>query len=1189
MALTLDLRPLVVVREYAGGIVYAFPLAAPALVTRGRSVEAALERLSKFLRKSMAKLPADALADYSYPEDTTLLDLPVVLPRADLPRRIKIERELVIPCVVVPEGDARWVHVLPLGHTVLVRPDESLERRVRDEILRVASARELTASEYRAMLPADRHALMRPEVPVERGDLADLGSRSAKRRAQENERAKKAARKLLDKVASELGAGAGAIGGAATPPPVIAREREIKSLGALLGGSERLSVMLVGPEMAGKTAVVHGLMTGARALLGGRALYSTSGAQLVAGQSGFGQLEQRLDRVMKAAELLDVVLYFDDLGDLFAGHSGGIEDLASIMRPYLIEGRVRVLGELTPERAEQHEKRHVGFFACLHRIAVDELDAETTRELLAARVKHALKHEAERPTLADDAIAPLVELSKRYLRYQSFPGKAVRLYEELRAIHEAELRAEGGAPGETPRITARHVYGAFSTRSGIPMFLLRQQRRMRYESVIEFFRRHVIGQDEAIRGVAETLCAVKAGLQPPGKPLANFLFVGPTGVGKTEVAKTLARFLFGSTDRMVRFDMSEYMDPLAAERLIRGSQRDEGELTRRVRQQPFCVVLLDEIEKAHPAVFDLLLQVCGEGRLTDARGRTTHFENAIIIMTSNLGAAHRKPSSGFGLAAREVDHAEAEQRHYIERVDAHFRPEFVNRIDRITPFRSLTRAEIREVAGVALTRIRERAGLLNRGVTLRVSDAALEALAASGYSDTYGARALRRHLEDRFVAPLASRLSSLASGLAGSTIRVYLEEEDDEPEQIGEPSGSVSRRGGLTDVGAVTLYYDVSRPPAGEQRQASHALTQIAHYRRMASASLQLPMIVELRERVDYLVAEMATVNSPWRREQEGRAGGQGGAPGHARPHVDLASMTVEHARLDELLGGLRSAIESIEGAEDLALMAVQDGEETEPYQSEAYDAYLRFERALVRVVLGRVGGAGAALILQPQDDPWTLHRWLTMFLAGAEARGWQARLHLWEQTPDPEKDRGWPEGIPWGPPRDATWASEQLHAIEEDEKDGEKTLAQAWRGVLLCVSGPMASALLRFELGLHRFEPRGSDDAPGHLLIRWVGAAASYGPDALRKPEPSKARDGESPRPYAFDVPARSPRDQLQKLEPVRVFGDHSVELPSANIAFRSLYEPESYWEHYEHVVFAQIADALANGDDPVPEEDEL
>jgi ATP-dependent Clp protease ATP-binding subunit ClpC len=730
----------------------------------------------------------------------------------------------------------------------------------------------------------------------------------------------------------------------------------------------------------------------------------------------------------------------------------------------------------------------------MHRVLVEPLDADTTRKLLRTRIEHAKKRDPDRPTMAADATLPLVELAERYFVDQAFPGKAVRMFDELRAIHEHDVMPDGAVY----TIGTHDVHRAFSLRTGIPMFLLREDQRMRKQALEDEFRRRVIGQHEAIRRVVETLCTIKARLQPPGKPLAVFLFIGPTGVGKTEVGKTLARVLFGATERLVRFDMSEYADPFAAERLIRGNDRGDGELTRKVRQQPFCVVLLDEIEKAHPAVFDLLLQVCGEGRLTDARGQTTSFHNAIVIMTSNLGAAHRprvRSGTGFGGERTAADDADAERRYYLEQVDRHFRPEFVNRLDRVIPFTALDRNEIARVAEVSLARIRERAGFVQRSLVLHVTDTARASLAEAGYSPVYGARALRRQLEDRLVAPIARLVSQVGADAENGLV------------VAGWGADDVARTLATLDAPTPTaaaehdgLYIAVVRRPDRLGVAHARSLSTIAHLRRAAASCLQLPVIDDMRQRLAYLTADLAV-----------------GDPRSAAAGVR------EHQRITLALEAVDTALRTLETVEELAMLAAQSGDPVDDYVGDADRAYADFEVAFVRASTSGDSQDRITLLARPIDSPLAMLGWLRVLVDLAEDRGWTLTIH---RARDPEGAPDWPRECLWGPPRTGAWLRPRL-----DEAAREESPA-AWPPLLVCATGERAGTLLGLDAGLHRMWPPDSA-TPLHFDVQIVALRTGFGPDAL-------AGD-------AFGLPSRPPQDQIAKLPAVReTFDDGTVRFPS-------------------------------------------
>jgi ATP-dependent Clp protease ATP-binding subunit ClpC len=1032
-SLSLELTTQLVVRELWNGDFLAFPVADRSLASYAATLEDCLVQQKRFLARFLATVSADELSRFSLPQGVRLHETEALIPREDLPRRLRIREPVAVGVVVIPLAHESWVVLLPIEHTMHVGEGEDLDEAIRSEVGRIVSARDLSPDEYLQLLPPRAQRLEPVTVRLDLGEESPgQGARSLRKQLLERHR-KAHARRVLESVAAPLHARSEVRDG----PPVIGREAELRTLAPLLGGKERASVLLLGSELVGKSALIVAWLRQEQASGRERLVYATSGSRLIAGMSGLGQWQERVGRVLRAAEELDAVLYFEDLSDLLAEHSGWI-DLPGAMKPFLEEGRVRLCGELTPEGLDQFEGRHAGFLSCLSRVRVQPLAVEAAARALRERIEFRARREPDRPNLAPDALQPLLDLTERYLPYQPLPGKAVRLYEELRATYRSDLGPDGA-----PRpITVDRLIEAFSLRTGIPAFLLREDRALRAEEVVRSFQKRLVGQEPAVRSVAGTLCMVKAGLQPAGKPLATFLFIGPTGVGKTELARLLADFLFGSQDRMIRFDMSEYMDPFAAERLIRGTQSADGLLTRKVREQPFCVLLLDEIEKAHPAVLDLLLQVCGEGRLTDARGKTAYFHNAILILTSNLGAAHRRAPVGIG-SARQTDEA-----YYVKQVHQEFRPELVNRIDRILVFGSLAPEQVREVARVALGRIEKRRGLAEAGIELVVGEEALGALAREGTSEAYGARAMRRHLEDRLVAPLGRFLSRLGPEARGGVV-----------EAGAEAHFELKRRGGV-DRGRSSLW------------QAE----QLSAMRREVDRWWSLDTVEAVREQLSFLMAQL-------------NVGPRGARELDRRSAKRQAELQREHHRLQQVWERSERLRSDLAGIEELGLAALMEGEELRQFLDEGRDLHERFRARLVDLLVAQEPRRNAVtLLLQEPDAGRAFDRWLAPLLDSAEERRWAIHVHV-DGDKDPKSD--WPEALRWGPTRPAAWLREAL--LESERRP---------RNVLLRCSGENAGALLALEAGLHRWRPERPDEEPVHMLCLRIAMRAELTREELARPE---------------------------------------------------------------------------------------
>ncbi len=515
------------------------------------------------------------------------------------------------------------------------------------------------------------------------------------------------------------------------------------------------ALLLVGPSGVGKTAIVYEAVRRLAAeklpIKERTDVWEVDGNRIIAGMSVVGAWERRAKQLVEELEARQDVLYVADLPTLvYTGRSAHSDtNVAQYLQPHIARGELRIVGDCTPERLEATREEAPGFFSRFHIIQVPELDE---RQTLMALVRAASQLEArEDLRLRPETLETILALTRRFMPYQCHPGKAIELLGRLVGDHGEVWHDEFGR-----REIGREALTDFFARStGLPHFVLWERQAFPSAEILRHFQRRIVGQQPAAQAAMAIITTLQQGLNDPSKPLATMLFVGPTGVGKTETAKALAEFLFGSADRLVRFDMSEFRDSDSVARLFGSRLQPEGELTRRLQQQPFSVVLFDEIEKAWPRVFDTLLQVFGEGRLTNAAGRTADFCNAIVVMTSNLGVRRAQHAMGFGEAATEQQDS-----HFRGAAERFFRPEFFNRIDRIVPFRALDRACMGPLTERILLEILSRRGLQRSGLLVRVEPELAELLADQGYDPRYGARSLRRILERQLSVPLARHLVS---------------------------------------------------------------------------------------------------------------------------------------------------------------------------------------------------------------------------------------------------------------------------------------------------------------------------------------------------------------------------------------------------------------------------------------------
>ncbi len=537
------------------------------------------------------------------------------------------------------------------------------------------------------------------------------------------------------------------------------REAEVTKVFESLAA--RRSLILLGPADVGKTAILHEVISrvvrrhAPEAVEHFRFIAVSTGAVMV-GTKYLGEWQTRLGELLDYfKQSQNLILYFEDIWALRdAGRASDKTDgFSTFIRPYLERGDLVLVGESTPENynSSSYGARALADDQSLMKyitlIPIEEPSRDATKSILAA-VSRDLQRE-HKVRIEATALERALELTRRFLPYQAFPGKATRLLEESARAHQDQDSVRKLTVGEV-LITSDVVSATFARMTGLPEKIISDTIPLAQEDIRAYFEERVVGQNEAVDAVVDVVTLVKAELNDPGRPLGVLFFVGPTGVGKTELAKTLAEYLFGSKEKLIRLDMSEYKTPISVPDLL-------AQLTERQRRQSFSVLLLDEIEKASPYIFDLFLQVFDDARLTDANGRSVDLHNTIIIMTSNIGT-HGSQSHGIGfIDAGEIPSARA--RLVQKAVEEYFRPEFINRLDKIVVFEPLGQGEMRRIARRELGKALLREGVLRRNILLDFREEVLDVLLKEGFSAVYGARPLQRAIKELVLLPLARRIA----------------------------------------------------------------------------------------------------------------------------------------------------------------------------------------------------------------------------------------------------------------------------------------------------------------------------------------------------------------------------------------------------------------------------------------------
>jgi len=780
-------------------------------------------------------------------------------------------------------------------------------------------------------------------------------------------------------------------------PRALLVDDELAQLADLLADH---SVLLVGPSGCGKSALFQELARRRQDFqLAATPFFETSGARLMLGEVSFGGWQDRCQKLIEELAKIKGVVHLGNLQELLesARHSTNPYGVAGFLRPYLGAKRLQAVAEATPEQLATVEREYPQLLESFVVLRLEAATPERTRALLSRLF----------PAIPPQGCEAVAELHERFTSSSASPGWPVRFVHTLQRRHRRPQRSQ--------------VMEHFSRQSGLPLLFLEDNQPFVHAQVLEWFQQRLHGQDLAVERAVDRLAAFKHGLTRPQRPVASFLLIGPTGVGKTELARCLAQFVFQDRDRLTRLDMSEYSDAWSVKRLIGGAE--SGLLVSKVRERPFQVLLFDEVEKAHPDFFDLLLQVLGDARLSDERGEVADFSNCLILMTSNLGAESFHKGS---LGLRE----QSNDGQFMQAVRVAFRPELLNRIDEIIPFQALTPATVLRICQWELSRLGQRQGLRTRSVELKIGPNVDRLLADQGYHKLYGARPLKRCLDRLLLGPLSQQLNAHPAQVA---LKVHIEV-------------SQTNRQALLVRAYPQATLDKANLQQEKQRECNHAVSQLRRrYRRLEKG----PAVLELR-------------NEKVRHEQRFQT---------AWPHSDF----LRH--LDEL--GPR-----VNDLEEMALGALLDPQLFDQLPVRVGQLAEEVESALLQAYCLVQPQPHHALLALYSESRESLHFLTQAYLDALEVRGWSLKLELLtlrKGNPPalkgvlPERLQELHQQRPFTLSEQGfTWFPQLERSLWPIEKRNRPTAV----GILIEVTGKFCSPWLRSEGGMHKLIHKGREDS---------------------------------------------------------------------------------------------------------------